>query len=152
MGYTLRGYEQDDLVQEGSIALVKAIRTYKPEKGANFKTYATTCIKNSFNTLVQNDRAEKNKPLNEKADIEDYSEVLPSNLFDELAAFEEREQYKAIDKKLRKELSELEYKILNLFIEGYSYKEIGQKIGKTAKAADNAVQRIRKKIREAGIK
>ncbi len=151
MGFELKGYEREDLIQEGSIALVKAIKTYSPDKGANFKTYATTCIKNGLVTLAQNDSAEKNKLLNEKVDIEPLAETLPSNLYDELAAYEEREHYESLDKKIKNILSDLEYEILHLYIEGYSYKEIGSKVGKTAKTADNAVQRIRKKIREAEI-
>ena len=156
--YFLEGAEEEDLIQEGSIGLWEAIKGYKSEKNVAFMVFASICIKREIKSAVTRSQRLKNKPLNEYVsfdtpimdeqgeesmllDVLPYKEgETPENVVIEM------EQTSQLLDAVFESLSKMEAEVLELFMEGLSYEEIGKVINKPAKAVDNAMQRIRSKI------
>ena len=150
------GADEEDLIQEGMIGLIKAINDYKPDRGASFKTFAFTCVRRQMLTAVSSSNSQKNTPLNHYTSIygDEKSEYMsPLDEMDSgvitnpeeimMARLRESDILKTIDRKL----SKLEIMVLKEYLTGASYEEIGLKLGKPAKSIDNAIQRIRTKLR-----
>lgn len=151
------GADEEDLIQEGMIGLVKAVNDYKTDKGASFKTFAFMCVRRQMLTAINNSNNRKNIPLNHYISIYgdgngDYVSPLdemdsgvitnPEDIM--LARLQESDLIKVIESKL----SKFEHQVLDEYLTGASYEEIGERLGKTAKSIDNAVQRIRAKLRD----
>lgn len=151
------GADEEDLIQEGMIGLVKAVNDYKADKGASFKTFAFMCVRRQMLTAINNSNNRKNIPLNHYISI--YGDgnggyVSPLDEMDSgvitnpedimLARLQESDLIKVIESKL----SKFEHQVLDEYLTGASYEEIGERLGKTAKSIDNAVQRIRAKLRD----
>ena len=142
----LIGAETEDLAQEGMIGLFKAIRDYSPDKAASFSTFASVCIRrqiqnvplNSYVSLYMNSEEGDNFMLEER--LSTSREEDPEKL---LIA---REQIEDRNARIKKELSKLEQQVLKLYLQGLSYEEIAEQLGKTEKSIDNALQRIRGKL------
>ncbi len=150
------GAETEDLTQEGMIGLFKAIRDYEPDKGATFSTFATLCIKRQIKTAISTSNRKKHIPLNSYisiyAETDEFGSKLAEDLEDETrgsnpeAVILAREQHSVIEAKIKSDLSALEQKVLELFLEGLSYTDIATRLGKNEKSIDNALQRIRSKL------
>ena len=137
--------EKDDLVQEGMIGLLAAIKSYNSEKGATFATYASRCIDNSVKTALKKFSRIKDIPPSSIIELEE--DALDSQMA--LSAEDEylaKESVSALTEILYEGLSRFENEVLRLYIVGHSYNEIADKLGKNPKAIDNAIQRIRKKL------
>lgn len=150
------GADEEDLIQEGMIGLIKAINDYKPDRGASFKTFAFTCVRRQMLTAVSSSNSQKNTPLNHYISIygDENSEYMsPLDEIDSgvitnpeeimMARLRETDILKTIDMKL----SKLEIMVLKEYLTGASYEEIGLRLGKPVKSIDNAIQRIRTKLR-----
>lgn len=149
------GAENEDIIQEGMIGLMKAIRSYDEKKGAAFPTFASLCIKRQLVTAVKVSNRKKHSPLNYYvsfyADNGDDMVLVdelkadqtsnPENLM--LGKLQSQKLADAIEKKL----SRLEQAVLREYLTGKSYDEIAETLGKSAKSIDNAIQRIRKKLK-----
>ena len=144
----LLGGETDDLIQEGMLGLWKAVRDYVPDRGASFKTFAQTCVKNSMLTAVKTAAGKHHIPLNDSVPIEtllfDRSEQL--SVSDPETLYLDREATQAQLDQFYSKLSGFEAKVLDLFLNGLSYSEIADQVDRSAKSVDNAVQRIRRKL------
>jgi RNA polymerase sporulation-specific sigma factor len=158
--YFLVGGDSDDLIQEGMIGLYNAIGHYDESMASSFMTYAAICINNKLISAVSADGRQKNAPLNgyvsiyssitdETGEEASLSDVLPDteNINPEAIILNE-EQEKLTINRLFGKLSALEKEILSYYMEGMSYSEIAKLIGKTEKSVDNAIQRIRLKMRK----
>lgn len=152
--YFLVGGDSEDLVQEGTIGLLSAMRQYDPAVGASFHTYAEHCVKMRLISAVKSASRLKHFPLNTGVSFEDIhegNEPLPA-AFHEISGHSPedlvlaRESKEELYTRLRSDLSKLESVVLDYYLEGLSYQEIGVRIHKEPKAIDNAVQRIRKKL------
>ncbi len=154
MPYYMAGGERDDLVQEGLIGLYKAIKSYSKEKNANFKTFAEICVVRQMISAVKSSTRKKNSPLNHYVSIhipEDELDTISSKLVDiknknPESMLIEKEAADGMQTKIFSVLSDFESEVLNYYLSGISYKEIAKILGKTAKAVDNALFRIKKKI------
>lgn len=149
--YFLAGGDSEDLVQEGMLGLLAAIRQFDPDRDASFKTYAEHCIRNRLYTAIKSASRFKHTPLNDYVSFESpqFNEIqtkMSSVLRDPEELLITRERVDEITEKLTGKLSGFESKVLELFLEGRSYGEIAERLGKTPKSVDNAVQRIRKKV------
>ncbi|MBQ9516917.1 MAG: sigma-70 family RNA polymerase sigma factor [Eubacterium sp.] len=137
--------EKDDLVQEGMIGLLAAIKSYNSKKGTEFVTYASRCINNSVQTALRKFSRLKDIPQANIVTLdEDFFEgrtVLSAE--DEYLA---KESVSTLTEVLYEGLSSFENEVLRLHIVGCSYTEIAEKLGKNPKSIDNAIQRIRKKL------
>ena len=154
----LIGGETDDLIQEGMIGLFKAIQNYQADKETSFRTFASLCIDRQLYSAVQNSNRQKHQPLNSYVSLNRplYEEEYEMTLLDVLGENEKvvnpeeiminREQYEDTERKLSKLLSDFEKKVLNYYLEGKSYQEIGEILKRDSKSIDNALQRIKRKI------
>ena len=147
----LAGGDSEDLIQEGMMGLMSAIEQYDPGKGASFKTYAELCIRRRLYSAVKSASRYKHTPLNDYVSFEssylDESQSLQQYyLRDPEDLVIAREQADEITEGLENSLSNFEAKVLQSYLEGLSYEEIGKKVNKSVKSVDNAVQRIRKKL------
>ena len=152
--FFLAGGDSEDLIQEGMFGLLSAIRQYDPANGAAFRTFAEHCIRNRLLSAVRSASRLKHFPLNDGLSLEQLSEdtSLPFAAIPEffqpspeelvLARESKEELYSAFHNRL----SKLEREVLDLYLDGLSYQTIAQHLGKDAKAIDNAVQRIRRKM------
>lgn len=152
--YFLAGGDSEDLIQEGMIGLLSAIRGFDPQREAVFRTYAETCIQNRLRTAVRDASRGKHAPLNRSVSLDTplfdntcefyaYGLDRPAeNPEDTLIGREEREGRMEA---LRGKLSVFEKAVLDLYLAGLSYAEIAARLGKPLKAVDNGVQRIRRK-------
>ena len=130
--YFLAGGDSEDLLQEGMFGLIKAMREFRSDREASFQTFAEICIRNRLCSVIRTSRAGKHSPLNES---------VPLNAF----LLDAQPQYSQLDP-VRSQLSELEIRVLDLYLDGCSCGEIAATVGKPYKSVDNAVQRIRRKI------
>lgn len=135
------GTEDEDLAQESLLGLLAAVRSYRPEAGATFTTYATTCIRRRLLSIARRcgPRASHELPLEE--DLE-----LPDQTGDPALQLQEQEELSGLLSRLRQRLTPLEYKVLLLRLSDCSYVEIATRLDITKKAVDNAVQRLRHKL------
>ncbi len=152
--YFLLGGDMEDIVQEGMIGLYKAIMHFSPQKNASFKTFASTCIKHQIQNAVKVASSEKNKVLSTALSIADGPELEEDNLgfelFSELPSPDEKilekETVEEIKEFMSKTLSQLEVKILSLYLKGYSYNEIAEIANISKKSIDNGLSRIKSKL------
>ena len=152
----LIGGDTDDLIQEGMIGLFKAIRDYSPDKAASFSTFASVCIRRQIQNAITNSNRKKHVPLNSYVSLYMNSEEGDNFMLEErLSTSREedpeklliaREQIEDRNARIKKELSKLEQQVLKLYLQGLSYEEIAEQLGKTEKSIDNALQRIRGKL------
>lgn len=153
----LAGGESEDLIQEGMFGLLSAIRQYEPEHNASFKTFAEWCIRNRLRSAVRSASSLKHDPLNNRVPLElilsDESQtraVACAEFFqkspeEQVLARENKKYTEQLYLSLIDTLSEYEKTVLEYYLDGLSYKEIARKAGKSDKAVDNAIQRIRRK-------
>ena len=148
--YFLAGGDGEDLIQEGMLGLLKAVRAFLPERGVPFEAFARMCIMRRIYSAVSAASAAKHEPLNHSENI------AKTPLFDEntetahaaadpaylvIGAEEHRER----QQKLMSLLSAFEARVLALYLDGCSYEEMAAEVGKPVKSVDNAIQRIRRK-------
>ena len=152
--YFMAGGERDDLVQEGLIGLYKAIKSYSDERKANFKTFAEICVVRQMISAVKSSTRKKNSPLNHYISIhvpEDEMDTISGKLIDiknsdPESMLIEKEAADGMQDKINSILSDFEAEVLGYYLSGISYKEIAKSLNKSAKAVDNALCRIKKKI------
>lgn len=147
----LAGGDYEDLVQEGMIGLLQAIRTFDPAQGVPFSCFAAICIRRRAVSAVRAAAAQKHQPLNASVPFQPSSfgsAVLPAQRPGQINPEEVmigQEELAAFRAWLEDSLSSLEKKVLTLYLQGLSYHEIAKRINRSAKSVDNAVQRIRAK-------
>lgn len=151
----LAGGDSEDLIQEGMFGLLSAIRQYDPNGSASFKTFAELCITRRLYSAVKSASRLKHLPLNDGLSL-DYilSEESQTQLAANPDAFRRSPEEQVLARESKSELqnafaldlSRLEKKVLDLYLDGLSYEEIAAKTGRDVKSVDNAVQRIRRKL------
>ena len=153
--FFLVGGAPEDLIQEGMLGLLSAIRQYDPKQNATFKTYAELCIKNRLLSAVKTDSRLKHNPLNDGVPLDSLlseESQIPLLAYTELFRRTPEEQVLARENKMELQqsfkrcLSPMERNVLRLYLDGLSYQEIAEQTEKPIKAVDNAIQRIRRKL------
>lgn len=145
-GYKKSGLEPDDLIQEGLLGLLSAVNSYDETKGSAFKSYAGVCVKNKIVSAVRTALSDKNKILNDFVLLDD--ELSADCLSEPEAVIISQEAEEGLYTAIEQNLTELEKKVLSLYLLGYSYAEISAEFGINEKACDNAMQRVRKKLKK----
>lgn len=148
--YYINGAEQGDLIQEGMIGLFKAIRDYTFDKSTAFKSFANLCIRRQIIDAMKSANRNKNIPLNSSLslDLPVMADIVSSKLYDNPEnAMVQSEDHKNLTDNINNVLSKYEIKILNLFLLKKTYIEIAEIVGKDSKSIDNALQRIKSKIK-----
>lgn len=154
------GGDNEDLIQEGMIGLFKAVRDYDMGRDASFFTFAELCINRQMYTAVQAAQRKKHQPLNNYVSLEgsaggvegegngisrlvaDKPEQNPEELF------LDKERMDYLEKAIVEELSEFEKQVFDLYLTGMSYGQIAKVLGRDEKATDNALQRLKSKIKK----
>ena len=150
----LAGGDSEDLIQEGTFGLLSAIRKYDPTDTTAFKTFAEHCIRMRLLSAIKSASRLKHVPLNDGISLEQLSEDPGTDILslpelvrhdpeDLILAKESKEELRAASSRC---LSRFEIKVLDLYLEGLSYREIAERLCRNAKSVDNAVQRIRRKL------
>jgi RNA polymerase sporulation-specific sigma factor len=156
------GADREDLIQEGMIGLFKAVRDYDIGRDASFFTFADLCVSRQMYTAVQAAGRKKHAPLNtyislyatasEKGEGEEW-ELINSIISREDLNPEDmlidRENVERIERTIDKELSSFEKQVLDLYLTGMTYTQIARVLGKDEKSTDNALQRIKNKVKKA---
>lgn len=149
--YTPVGLEQEDLIQEGLIGLLQAVKGYDSTRNASFATFASRCILFRILGTVRLFLEQKHLPLNNYLPI-DSAQVLAElsdRDGDPLEAYLKQEEEQLRRQKIKTLLSGLEQETLTLYHNGLSYEEMAQQLGCATKAVDNALQRVRRKLRDS---
>jgi len=155
--YFLVGADSDDIVQEGMIGLYKAVRDFKADKLSSFRAFADLCITRQIITAIKTATRNKHLPLNSYVSLnkpiydDDSERTLMDVITEETVSDPEelmlhKEAVASIEVKIGKELSSFEKSVLELYLDGRSYQEIAENLGKHVKSVDNALQRIKKKL------
>jgi RNA polymerase sporulation-specific sigma factor len=155
--YFLIGADREDIVQEGMIGLYKAIRDYKGDKLASFKAFAELCITRQIITAIKTATRQKHIPLNSYVSLDKpiYDEESDRTLMDVISGAKvldpeeliiNQEEFDHIEIKMAELLSDLERKVLSLYLDGQSYQEISEELNRHVKSIDNALQRVKRKL------
>ena len=150
----LMGGDSEDLIQEGTFGLLSAIKNYDPGNSNSFKTFAEHCIRMRLLSAIKSASRYKHFPLNDGISLEQLSEESSADLSALSENFRCNPEELVLARESKEELyaafsrclSRFEIKVLDLYLEGLSYREIAERLCKSAKSVDNAVQRIRHKL------
>ena len=148
----LIGGDTDDLIQEGMIGLFKAVRDYQPGREAIFATFAGVCIDRQLYSAIQSSNRQKHIPLNSYVSLnqeEEGSPIWELSVENPESIVIDQENARDLQQKFMGCLSPMERTVLDLYLRGEGYVEIARILNKSPKSIDNALQRIRSKIREA---
>jgi RNA polymerase sporulation-specific sigma factor len=156
--YFMLGGESDDLIQEGLLGLFKAVRDFRTDRESSFRNFAELCMTRQIITAVKTASRNKHSPLNQYVSFAQtpaaagdsettLEEILPGPAINDPAnqviATEELSSLVAC---LSSVLSELESRVLSLYLDGHSYEVIGERLECDTKTVDNALQRVKRKV------
>ena len=147
----LAGGDGEDLIQEGMLGLIRAIREYRKDKNTTFRTFAEVCIRNRLYSALRAAARDKHAPLNQSVSLDHpffgsdsyLSGAIDRSVEDPEQLIADRDYVESVLGSTR--LSALEAKVLGYYLDGLSCQEIAQIVGKSPKSVDNAVQRVRRK-------
>lgn len=147
----LVGGDREDLLQEGMLGLFKAIRQYDPDREASFSTFAGMLVSHQMYTAIEASRRKKHQALNSSISLNELEEDQGDGALGTVESPEtiylEEENARTLQKQIEDSLSPLETKVFRLYLEGQDYGQIASALGKKPKSIDNALQRIRAKVR-----
>src|SRR5712691_3154496 len=156
--YFLIGGDADDLIQEGLVGLYKAVRDYRTDRESSFRNFAELCITRQIITAVKTSTRNKHTPLNQYVSFSQtptasgdsdttLDEILPGpTAFDPVNQVIATEELESLVSCLSSVLSDLESRVLSLYLDGYSYEVIAEKLDCDTKTVDNALQRVKRKV------
>ncbi len=156
--YFLAGGDADDLIQEGLVGLYKAVRDYRSDRESSFRNFAELCITRQIITAVKTATRNKHTPLNQYVSFSSSPASAPEGepTLDEVIAgptvhdpvnqVVSSEELQALVSCLSTALSNLESRVLALYLDGRSYEEIGGRLTCDTKTVDNALQRVKRKV------
>ena len=155
--YFLIGADFDDILQEGMIGLYKAITSFNGERNDNFASFATMCIHHQIQNAVKVANSKKNQPLNDYVSInveggisatEDSPKIIlqATDVSAEQLSLN-RESVNSLYNKVKSALTDFQYRVLLMYLNGYSYSEIAKVLDVTSKSVDNNIQSIKRKLR-----
>lgn len=152
--FYVSGAEHEDVVQEGMIGLYKAIRDYRSDRLAHFRSFAEICVTRQIITALKTARRQKHIPLNGSLSLtscEEYETPLQDIIRDEHScdpaiSFLEGIRFREFNEGLESSLSPMEMQVLHCYLNGMTYQEISDFLCKRPKSIDNALQRIKRKV------
>jgi RNA polymerase sigma-H factor len=157
--YFLIGGDSEDLIQEGLVGLYKAVRDYRSDRESSFRNFAELCITRQIITAVKTATRNKHTPLNSYVSFSQspassgddgeptIADVLPgSTVHDPVNQVISMEEVQALVSCITSVLSELESRVLSLYLDGRSYEDVGERLGCDTKTVDNALQRVKRKV------
>ena len=157
--YFIIGAEREDIVQEGMIGLYKAVKSFNSEKESSFRSFANMCIERQLITAIKTSNRQKHIPLNssislnanaydDESDTELLEKLDMQVLEDPLDTITKKEYYKTIETRIDENLSDFEKQVLTRYARGESYVNIAKKLEEPVKSVDNAIVRIKSKLKK----
>ena len=146
--YKVSGLDPDDLVQEGLLGFMSAAKDFRSDGGAQFRNYAVLCINRRLISLLKRSGNNRSKALNDYVSIYDKSFDTVSGGVEPEDEYIGKESLDILGTALTEILSQTEQNVLRLYLAGESYSEIAQALDINRKSVDNAMQRIRRKLRD----
>lgn len=144
----LIGGENEDLIQEGMIGLFKAVRDYREEKEVPFFNFALLCINRQLYSALESSNRKKHQPLNSYVSFsKEEIDCMLTGVQSPEELLIEQEKLQEWNEVLQETLSKMERQVLHLYLDGNNYMEIAKQMEKSPKSIDNALQRIRHKIK-----
>ena len=156
--YFLAGGDSEDLIQEGLLGLYKAIRDFRTDRESSFRNFAELCITRQIITAVKTATRNKHTPLNQYVSFS----ATPAGTGEELPTLEQTlpgptvrdpvnqvisaDELRSLVGCLSSALSELESRVLSLYLDGCSYGQVGERLACDTKTVDNALQRVKRKV------
>jgi RNA polymerase sporulation-specific sigma factor len=152
------GGDSEDLIQEGLVGLYKAVRDFRTDRESSFRNFAELCITRQIITAVKTATRNKHTPLNGYISFSStpagasendstLAEIIAgSSTADPVNQAISSEELRSLVACLSTALSELESRVLALYLDGYSYTTIGERLGCDCKTVDNALQRVKRKV------
>jgi len=150
----LVGGETDDLIQEGMLGLFKAVRDYREERDTSFSTFAHLCIDRQLYNAIQSSNRQKHRPLNSYVSLSDEEFQMELRQLSEQnpeAIIIDQENAAGMEQRIKDSLSSFENEVLKMYLEGADYIHIAERLEKPPKSIDNALQRIRSKVKSCII-
>ncbi len=156
--YFLAGGDSDDLIQEGLVGLYKAIRDYRTDRESSFRNFAELCITRQIITAVKTATRNKHTPLNQYVsfsstptaageDVPTLDQTIAGpTVNDPVNRVISSEELRSLVGCLSTALSELESRVLSLYLDGFSYEQVGERLSCDTKTVDNALQRVKRKV------
>jgi RNA polymerase sporulation-specific sigma factor len=156
--YFLLGGDSDDLIQEGLLGLFKAVRDFRPDRESSFRNFAELCITRQIITAVKTATRHKHSALNQYVSFSSspaasgegdttLDEILPGPaIHDPVNKVIATEELNSLIECLTSVLSELESRVLSLYLDGHSYEAIAEQMECDTKTVDNALQRVKRKV------
>jgi RNA polymerase sporulation-specific sigma factor len=156
--YFIAGGDADDLIQEGLVGLYKAVRDFRSDRESSFRNFAELCITRQIITAVKTATRNKHTPLNQSVSFSSspassgdgeptLEEVIAGpSVHDPVNQVISSEELASLVACLSSQLSDLESRVLSLYLDGYSYEQVGGRLDCEAKAVDNALQRVKRKV------
>ncbi len=147
----LAGMDADDIAQEGFIGLLDAVNGYDELKGGSFAAFANICIDNRIKKAIAKASTKKTAVLNNSVNLDELSNEISSKDADPQNIYIEKEMFLNLQRQLDLLLSSFERNVLSLYLSGCSYDAMARLLGRSDKSIDNALQRIRRKLKSASI-
>ncbi len=155
--YFLIGADREDIIQEGMIGLYKAIRDFRRDKLSSFRAFAELCITRQIITAIKTATRQKHIPLNSYISLNKpiYDDDSDRTLLDVIGSLKvadpeelviNQETSARMRQRIRQNLSDLEHRVLNLYLDGKSYQEMANELQRHVKSIDNALQRVKRKL------
>lgn len=138
--------DKEDLFQEGFLGLYAAALSFRPDGGASFSTYAGVCVYNRMASLARSHQSPGNRALSESLPLDSAGE-LPAPGWDPQGRYELSESFQAMWRKAEGVLSPLELRVLRMYLSGWRRDEVERRAGLSLKTFDNALHRVRTKLR-----
>ncbi len=145
-GFANARISNEDLVQEGMLGFLDAVKSFDPSKGVPFRAFAETCINNRIISAVRKNFNSKNAALSNAVSFETESAEIAADS-DPADIISDKFETEYLSELLSSELSDFEKKVIDLRLLGKSYSQIAKELCRSEKAVDNAIQRIKKKMR-----
>jgi RNA polymerase sporulation-specific sigma factor len=154
--FFIKGADKDDIIQEGTIGLYKSITEFDKNRQVSFHSFASLCISRQILTAIKTATRQKHIPLNSSLSLDKtvsdnvdgtyVNNFIESKTLNPEELLIDKEEKNYIANHINEALSNFENRVLALYLQGYTYVNIANKIQKDEKAIDNAIQRIRKKV------
>lgn len=141
------GAEAEDLRQEAYLALLAAVRTYDPARGAQFRTYAASCVSNALKNVRAASLTKKSRALLNTVPLDEVQDTLTEENEDPEGLYIGRETAERLERLIDETLSAYEKEVFSLYLNGCGYEQTATKLNATPKSVDNALQRARKKLK-----
>ena len=142
--------DRDDIKQEALVALLNAVRYFDPARGARFSTFADRCLDHAIAGALRQQNTKKARLLSEAVPIDDAGEIASGESPEDL--YLDRERYRLLLGKIEVNLSEFEKNVLFSYLDGNSYAQTAALLGSSQKSVDNALQRVRRKLKTVFLK